>query len=82
MLLLVRPIAHLAHGNTSRAYRRDALHATANICGTEAVWNVRIVKLITDLSLTACYAMCLLHKVPSSVMGKHLKIYWHTLLPI
>lgn len=39
--------------NTSKAYWRDALHATANICANEAEWNVRIVKLITDLSLTA-----------------------------
>lgn len=51
---------------------------TAYICGNETEWNVLIVKLIKALSLTAGYAMCLLHKVPSSVMGIHLEIYCYT----
>lgn len=42
---------------------------TACIGGNETEWNALIMKLIKALSLTAHYAMCLLHKVPSTVTG-------------
>lgn len=51
---------------------------SVHTCGSETEWNVLIVKLIKAVSLTTGYAMCLLQRVPSSVMDKRWKIYCST----